>query len=173
MVAQIIDYVKEVARWTYEELVAAVREARDSTADDPLVELFDGNPEFDKGLFIDRVARNLRRGRFLLPFVGDGIREDVERMAEFLQQAPQFGFWLGNMSWRSSDSTLSVTEHCWWTPIVVARTREITRAIIEVRSELKPGDVTITLPPDEPKAAAGKGRIARDDYLEQLDKNAG
>ena len=36
--------------------------------------------------FFDAVSRNLRRGRFLLLIVGDGIREGVETIAEFLQQ---------------------------------------------------------------------------------------
>ena len=54
----------------------------------------DGNPlldmvravdrEIDEQQFNDALTANLRRGRFLLLIVGDGIREGVEAIAEYL-----------------------------------------------------------------------------------------
>lgn len=38
----------------------------------------------DEMLFVDRVARNLRDGRFLLIILGDGIREDMAVLANYL-----------------------------------------------------------------------------------------
>jgi hypothetical protein len=40
----------------------------------------------DEIAFHDAVSRNLKRGRVLLLIVGDGIREGLETMTEFLQQ---------------------------------------------------------------------------------------
>ncbi len=37
-----------------------------------------------EGVFVDRVARNLREGRFLLLILGDGIREEMAALAEYL-----------------------------------------------------------------------------------------
>jgi hypothetical protein len=38
----------------------------------------------DETLFVDRVSRNLRDGRFLLLILGDGIREDMAVLASYL-----------------------------------------------------------------------------------------
>jgi hypothetical protein len=43
------------------------------------------DPEIDEQQFNDALTANLRRGRFLLLIVGDGIREGVEAIAEYLQ----------------------------------------------------------------------------------------
>ncbi len=45
----------------------------------------DVDPEVDEQQFNDALTANLRRGRFLLLIVGDGIREGVEAIAEYLQ----------------------------------------------------------------------------------------
>ena len=36
--------------------------------------------------FVDNVTRHLKRGEFLLLIVGDGIREDVEHIVDFVQR---------------------------------------------------------------------------------------
>ena len=43
-------------------------------------------PPLSEHQFIDVVSKNLRSGRCLLLIVGDGIHEEAETMAEFLQQ---------------------------------------------------------------------------------------
>jgi hypothetical protein len=52
----------------------------DVTVFDAVTEQFRPEERLKKGVFIDAVPRNqnLRRGRFLLLIVGDGIREGVE-----------------------------------------------------------------------------------------------
>jgi hypothetical protein len=59
-----------------------------------LYDLASASNEIDEAAFHDAVSRNLKRGRFLLLIVGDGIREGVEAMAEFLQQHAGFHFTL-------------------------------------------------------------------------------
>ena len=82
VVAQIIDYAKDLARRSYSELVAAVKTATGSTDADPIVAA--ACEEGDETAFIDHVSRNLRLGRFLLLIVGAGIREGVEEMSKWL-----------------------------------------------------------------------------------------
>jgi hypothetical protein len=91
VVGQIIDYAKDLAAWSYEDLQAAIGrtkplDGQDGERPGSLYEAVSATSEIDESSFIDAVSRNLRRGRFLLLIVGDGIREGVESMTEFLQQ---------------------------------------------------------------------------------------
>jgi len=96
VVAQIIDYAKEIAEWSYEQFVEAIKRSipYKSRSGDPLVDQFSDieGDDFDQIVFIDRVIRNLLKGRLLLLIVGDGIQEGVEKMAGFLQQTPHLGY---------------------------------------------------------------------------------
>lgn len=88
--AQIIDYAKELSAWTYVKLQEAISRTKpldgwNGGKTRSLYEVVSEGREMDEALFIDSVSRNLRRGRFLLLIVGDGIREGVEDMTEFLQ----------------------------------------------------------------------------------------
>ena len=63
--------------------------------------------------FNDALTFNLRRGRFLLLIVGDGIRGGVEAIAEYLQAHAGLHFTLGLVSrcpstkWRTAGGLLS------------------------------------------------------------------
>jgi hypothetical protein len=49
VVAQIIDYAQEMARWAYEDLVRAVGQARGQVGEaDPLIGLIENDEEFDR-----------------------------------------------------------------------------------------------------------------------------
>lgn len=98
VVAQILDYAKELTRWNYETLDAAVRQAR-RTQGDASGSLFDvvqtARHPVDESRFIDAVSRNLRNGEFLLMIVGDGIREGVGSITEFLERHGMMHFTFG------------------------------------------------------------------------------
>ncbi|MHC1731947.1 MAG: hypothetical protein AB9888_07980 [Bacteroidales bacterium] len=93
VVGQIIDYAKELKRFTYEELDKSVRNyykkyfGKELGLFESMVEqqLLDQD---DEALFVDLVAKNLSNARFLLLIVGDGIRDSVWRMTEFLNSTP-------------------------------------------------------------------------------------
>jgi len=53
------------------------------------------DPSVDEVAFSDKLTFNLRRGRFLLLLVGDGIRERVEAIADYLQDHAGLHFSLG------------------------------------------------------------------------------
>jgi hypothetical protein len=91
VIGQIIDYAKDLSGWTYEKLQEAICRTKpldisDGETSRSLYAAVSATGEIDEASFIDAVSRNLRRGRFLLLIVGDGIREGVESMTEFLQQ---------------------------------------------------------------------------------------
>jgi len=84
VVGQILDYAKELSRWSSSDLHREVnrRLKRDGN---PLLEMVRAvEPKVDEIQFNDALTANLRRGRFLLLIVGDGIREGVEAIAEYL-----------------------------------------------------------------------------------------
>jgi hypothetical protein len=95
VVGQILDYAKELSRWSSSDLQREVsrRLKRDGN---PLLEIIRAvDPHVDEVQFNDALTANLRRGRFLLLIVGDGIREGVEAIAEYLQVHAGLHFSLG------------------------------------------------------------------------------
>lgn len=100
VVGQILDYAKEFARLGFDSLDAAVRSARrrEDGESQPkgLIELVRSQvPNLDESSFCDSVIRSLRRGDFLLLIVGDGIREGVGSIAEFLESHATLHFTFG------------------------------------------------------------------------------
>jgi len=97
VVGQILDYAKVLTRWSSSDLQREVRSRlkRDGNGN-PLVDLMRAaDPMLDEVQFNDALTANLRRGRFLLLIVGDGIREGVEAIAEYLQAHAGLHFSLG------------------------------------------------------------------------------
>ena len=138
VVGQIIDYAKEVNCWSYEQLESHVRayNQRYRNLDIGVLETLrsvEQIDDVDEASLVDMISRNLQRGRFLLLVVGDGIRESVESMTEFLNQTPQLYFTLALVELRvyefADDKSLLVV------PEIVARTKEVTRAIVRVEGE--------------------------------------
>jgi hypothetical protein len=95
VVSQILDYAKELSRWSSADVQREVsnRLKRDGN---PLLDIVRvADPAVDEQGFHDALTANLRRGRFLLLIVGDGIREGVEAIAHYLQVHAGLHFSLG------------------------------------------------------------------------------
>lgn len=167
VVGQIINYATEVSGWRYEELDERVRHSTgislwERVRSSPLA-----SDDLDEARFVDAVSRSLARGRFLLLIVGDGIREDVERMADFLQGAPRLRFTLALVELRlhklGPERTLVV-------PSVLARTTEITRAIVQVDGI--GAKVNVTFDPKDPISVIERRRtaISEAEFFESLEQ---
>lgn len=159
VIAQIIDYAKDLAEWTYQELENAIRNTAafvhpgGETPPHSLYEKVATRAEIDEARFIDAVTRNLKRGRFLLLIVGDGIREDIESLTEFLQQYAGLHFTLALIElalYEVPDGGGYVAQ-----PRVLAKTINIPRGIVIIR------DGTVTIKPPETAAALGPGSEPR------------
>ncbi len=95
VVGQIVDYAKELSRWSSSDLQREVSR-RLKRNGNPLLEMVrKADPGVDEIQFNDALTANLRRGRFLLLIVGDGIREGVEAIAEYLHAHAGLHFSLG------------------------------------------------------------------------------
>jgi len=177
VVAQIIDYAKDMAGWSYSDLVAAINKANKSTGNtDPLVELFEQieEDEFDPHIFIDRVSKNLEKGRFLLAIVGDGIHESIIEMSLFLQQTPHLGYSLQLIELAIYRETPEDNQNLFIQPRIIARTKEITRAIVEIRTSVSPKDISVRLPDERSTAKSSRRkRITEDEFLEEIASSVG
>ena len=94
VVAQILDYAKEMSKWTYSDLQREVNRNL-KTKGNHLYNIV-LNTSHDTTLnetdFVDAVSRNLRTGKFMLIIAGDGIREGAKNLTEFINQAGNLNF---------------------------------------------------------------------------------
>ena len=132
VVGQILDYAKELSRWTYGDLQREIsrRTKRQGNALFDIVSEVAG--ELDEPTFVDEVSRSLRQGRFLLLICGDGIREGVAAITDFLERhgTLEFTFGLVEMAvYRVPDGGLLVQ------PRVLAQSLIVKRTVISLESE--------------------------------------
>ncbi len=131
-VSQILDYAKEISRWSYDELNDAVcRAARRSGNTNALFDIVRAQHDtLDEATFVDDVARSLTSGRFLLIVVGDGIREGVERIADYLNQSAGIRITFGLVELAIFDMPEGSAGGVIVEPRVLAKTIEIERAVV-------------------------------------------
>ena len=94
VVAQILDYAKELARWTYSDLQRELNK-KFGTKGNILYKLSkkcDENLWLSESDFVDSVSRNLRIGKFLLLIAGDGIREGAFNLSEFISKGSNLNY---------------------------------------------------------------------------------
>jgi len=171
VISQIIDYAQSISQWSYQDLDTAVRNGIDGdgrTVGRSLVEgigaAIGDAEELDEPRFIDAVQRNLRMGRMLLLVVGDGIREDTESLADFLQMHAGFHFTLGliEMAVFALPGAGFIVQ-----PRVLVRTLNIERAIVTLAdSSLSAAPVAT---PAQSQPPARRMSMTEEVFFERLD----
>ena len=178
VVGQILDYAKEIARWTFEDLDQTVRDytRKYEGSSMGVIELMKqrfGLTDAEEISMVDSIMKNIRQGRFLLLIIGDGIRESVEDMVEYLNQNPQIQFTLGLVEikvYRLQDGDV---ERRLAIPQIVMRTREVTRAVVIVEGGAG-ANIHIDLPTVSPAVAANSGsNIEEAVFFSELENAAG
>ena len=128
VIGQILDYTKELASWSYEDLQREVSRSLGRRGN-LLYELIRAHtPEVNEAEFVDNVSRHLRRGEFLLLIIGDGIREGVENIVDFVQRNSGLHFKLALVEaalYRDTASRIIVQ------PRILARTEIVRRIVVE------------------------------------------
>lgn len=181
VVGQILDYAKELSKWSFTDLDNAVKiynQSYNQNSDGLLatVRKLSELDEAQESYFIDHISKNLKRGRFLLLIVGDGIRESVEDMVDYLTQTPQLYFTLALIELKvfkfsHGDDSLIII------PQIITRTKEITRAIVKIEGNY-PEDLKVNIETDlgtettkQQIQGYKKLTITTQDYFEQLEQN--
>lgn len=162
VVGQILDYANSICRWSYADLQGAVRRAlREERAS--LFEIVGGGEnELSEPEFVDNVSRNLKRGRFLLMIVGDGIRESVELISDYLQEHAHLNFSFALVEERIYQLPESQGSRLLVQPRIIARTVEIERAVVRI------DDGKIVCEASKPKAPGDKPSPKRSTITEQV-----
>ncbi|MFC2000694.1 hypothetical protein ACFLXE_08100, partial [Chloroflexota bacterium] len=181
VVGQIIDYAKDVSNWSYEQLENKVRVYNQQYHKSDLgiidtLRLIEQIDESEESILVDTISRNLQQGRFLLLVVGDGIRESVEAMANYLQQTPQLLFTLALVELQVYEVATDTGKQRLVVPQIVARTREVTRAVVRVDGEAQRiVQVSVDMPTVEDKKFDGiKGpTLTENDFFDLLSKSVG
>lgn len=173
VVGQIIDYAKELAKWSFDDLDEGVQAAqrRQGKQAEPIVSLIrQQHPDFSQDTFHDTVSKSLKRGQFLLVIAGDGIHAGVENITEYLQRFPSLHFSIALVEFALYHLD---PPHPWpilVQPRTIARTTEILRAIVDVR--LPDGmRVDVTLPSEGKRGASIT--LTEQAFYQQLADNVG
>jgi hypothetical protein len=127
VVSQILDYAKELSRWSSSDLQREASRRLGRTGNALLELVREAGHDVEEVEFNDALTSNLRRGRFLLLIVGDGIREGVEAIVEYLQVHAGLHFTLGLVE---LPIFVMPTGECIVAPRVLARTETLLRTVI-------------------------------------------
>ena len=182
VVGQIIDYAKDLNKWDYVKLNKEVSIYHQNTIGKPrgIIELINEvHPieEEDEPAIIDNISRNLNQGRFLLLIVGDGIRESVEAMADYLGQTPQLNFSLALVELQVYELLTSSEKLLLVVPQIITRTKEIVRAVVHVQgAETSNVRVDLDLDVDEVNSVSTKSskkriRLSEQDFFNIINNN--
>ena len=128
VIGQILDYTKELASWEYDDLQREVSRALGRKGNAPYELVRERAPQVEQASFVDNVSRHLKRGEFLLLIIGDGIREGVENIVQFVQSYSGLHFNLALVEaalYRDTANRIIVQ------PRVLMRTEVIRRVVLE------------------------------------------
>ena len=148
VVAQILEYAKILATWSYGRLDEAVKSYMNKRFGEPIsvfaaVKKAVHNFDLDQIEFESKVQDCLTNGRFALVVVGDRIFPEATQLAETIQAAPHMQYTMGFVELRC----FRLGKGANWPLIVflqfVAKTKEVTRAVVRVIYEEKKPDVQI------------------------------
>lgn len=164
VVGQILDYARELARFTYEDLQRQISIATKRSGNVLYALACEAGSQVDEARFVDQVSRDLRAGRFLLLVVGDGITEGTHRIGEFLNRHAglSFNFAMVEMAHYRFVDPASGTERSIIQPRLVAKTVLIERGIIRNKSS-----GTQVIAPADAEAVEPRPPVTRDTSLAQ------
>jgi hypothetical protein len=184
-IGQVLDYAKDLCKWTYSKFEQECLKARKGSEPSLYSIVAQETPDLDEAEFIDRVQRNLTLGRFLLLIIGDGIRENMEGLVQYIQGQGALYFSLSLLEipiYKASD-----TGDLLVTPRILVKTKELERTVVrmvdkqamngtEELAEPPPVSATISEKVFYERLAAARGKPVADslaDFINELRKDLG
>lgn len=134
VVGQILDYAKELSRWTYADLQREVSRCTGRSGNElfKIVAAAGTADSLTEAEFVDEVSRSLHDGRFLLLICGDGIREDVAAITDFLQRQGTLHFTFGLVEIAMYDMP---EKQYLVQPRILAQSAIVKRTVVSLESE--------------------------------------
>ncbi len=177
VVAQIIDYAKELVTWDYDQLCAGILDSsrrREETGNLSLEEkvvpsLSAANLALHE--FQENVATCLREGNFLLLIVGDRISPNIALLTKAIESAPGLGFTIALMEMQLYELSVDNEWPLVVVPEVVGRTVERTRGIVHVRYSQEKPEISVDVD-DEERDGSGPARLLDLDlFIQEVPKD--
>lgn len=172
VVAQIIDYAKELQKWDCEMLnkVAEEYTFKSEGQSKRIIDIMasKGCLTFaDEARLTDRINDSLKRASFLLMIIGDGIRSSVQQLADFLNEntSMAFNLALAEMEIYQTENGVIVI------PNLLAKTSVIERNIVSIHGsyvdeEAEPESVS-------PNKYIRKPMLTRREFISKFCENGG
>lgn len=164
VVGQILDYAQQVSCWSYSDLENAIKKTTKNQVTSLYQLVNQGSEEIAEQEFIDNVSRNLKRGRFLLLIVGDGIRESVEQIADFLQNYANLNFTFALIELAVFQLPETAEGDLFVQSRVITRTVEIERSVVRIEDNRVTVETPIVAKPP------AKNKISQEVFFEELSK---
>jgi len=173
VVAQVIDYAKELATWDYDQLCDGILASSRRLGETKKVSLEEkvaaglaasGIPlhEFQEG-----VAATLSGGNFLLLIVGDRISPNITLLTQAIQSAPGLGFTLGLAEMQLYQTVPGQDWPLLVVPEVLGRTVEQTRGVVRVQYVQEKPAVTVEVDDDDEVVGPIK-KIDLEEFLKSI-----
>lgn len=176
VVAQVIDYAKELATWDYDRLCEAILASSRRWGETQNVSLEEkvAASLATKGIplheFQESVAATLSQGNFLLLIVGDRISPNIALLTKAIQSAPGLGFTLGLAEMQLYQTIPGKDWPLLVIPEVLGRTVEQTRGVVRVQYVQEKPAVTVAVEDDDGDGGEG-GKIDEALFFESIPKD--
>jgi hypothetical protein len=163
VVAQIFDYMKELTKWNFEMLNAAVRNATNRS-----IQEITEQDDIEFQDYIDNAEKNLKRGKIHLVLIGDGIREETNDLSQILKSSSLYEYTLNliqmKLFQRDNSDEIIVIPHI----LATAATIERIQLKVEFGGLQTEPTVEITEIIKEEDAAKTQQKIDEVDFLNQI-----
>jgi hypothetical protein len=167
VVAQIIDYAKDLSRLSFESFCESVTKNKSNDAKKVFFKkIKDHDPTINEIKLQQNIQDALFHGRFLLIIVGDEIFPEVALLTESISSAPHLEFNIALAELRFYRSEDDQDHHLLVVPQIVGENKPQVRAVVRVLYEEKKPEVIVTPiePPEEIK-------LNEDSFMKTVDKN--
>ncbi|NQT80767.1 MAG: hypothetical protein HQ555_10315 [Candidatus Aminicenantes bacterium] len=168
VVAQIIDYAKDLSKMTFDEFKNSVEKStlhREKYNFGYRISKY--IKEIDQVEFQSKIQENLSRGRFLLLIVGDRIYPEVAMLLDTIQSAPNLEFKIGLIELQMFKTSKENPWPLLIIPAIVGKTYEVTRAVVKILYEEKRPETEV----DAFEEGAPKAKINKRTFEKSMQKD--
>ncbi len=166
VLAQVIDYAKELSNWGYDDLNDAVIIAQRNQKLDKTRSLreiiADEFQNIDQTDFIDTLAQNLHSGFLSLSIVGDKISPNLLLLSDTIQSSPGLNYTLSLIEMK----LFNYGEDIIMIPDIIGKTKEVVRGVVKVQYEQEKPKVEIKYLETE-KPQKSRKKTDRETFLSQ------
>jgi hypothetical protein len=172
VVAQVIDYAKELSNWDYDQLNGAILKAArageniEKRSLEQIVTPYLQSHGVSIIDFQERVISTLENGEFLLLIIGDRISPNLALLSESISGAPGLDFRLGLIELQLYPLNENQDWPLFVIPDIVGRTVERTRGVIKVQYIHEKPKLDIEVEESD-KAGQAKGKTTQDVFLKK------